>query len=197
MHNEEQLLTHFNFILGLKNAGFSMRQIAEDVNYKFNCKIEPRQLRYFIYKVKNKTIHSEYNNIIMFDTTRNAWDKNLNKFCVDFHGLLLTYKYLANLTDSEYIITPNNLINLVSNKEAIVYAKRILKLYQTNDEILIEQHGKCWPKQPEISITELLEKIHLSFNTEFNKMLIELHDLYINFLSTNPKGVHHAQTKNV
>ena len=49
MHNEEQLLTNFNFILGLKNAGFSMRQIAEDVNHKFNYNLESRQLRYFIY----------------------------------------------------------------------------------------------------------------------------------------------------
>lgn len=197
MYNEEQLLTHFNFILGLKNAGFSVRQITDDVNYKFNCHIEPRKLRYFIDKVNNKTIHSEYNNIIMFDTTRDAWDKNLNKFCVNFHGLLITYKHLSNLTDNEYIITPDNLINLVSNKEAILYAKRILKLYQINDEVLIDQHSKCWPKKPEINVAELLEKIYISFNDEFNQMLTQLHNLYLNFLSTSSKGIHYAQAKNV
>lgn len=197
MHNQEQLLTHFNFISGLKNAGFSMRQITEDVNQKFKCKIEPRRLRHFIDKVNNKTIHSEYNNIIMFDITRDVWDKNLSKFCFGLHGLLITYKNLANLTDNEYIITPDNLINLVSNKESLLYAKRILKLYHINDEILIDQHRKCWPKQPEINLVEALERIHLSFNDEFNEMLIRLHNLYLNFLLTNPTGGHNAQTKNV
>src|SRR3990167_5993734 len=99
MHNEEQLLTNFSFITGLKDAKFTLSTIAQHLNQQFKYTITPRQLRYFMDKVTRKAIHPEYNNIIMLDTSRDAWDKNLNRYCVDFHGLLITYKSLANLTD--------------------------------------------------------------------------------------------------
>lgn len=121
MQNVEQLLTNFNFIISLKNAGFTSTKIAQDVNSKLACNISPRQLRDLINKVNNKTIHIEYNNIIMFNHLHDAWDANLNNYCVNFHGLLITYKSSANLTDSAYIITPDNLIKLVSHKESLLY----------------------------------------------------------------------------
>lgn len=197
MQNVERLLTNFNLIIDLKNTGFSNVQIARDLSSKFACEMTPRQLRYFIDKVTAKRIHPEYNDIIMLDTTRDAWDKNLSKYCVDFHGLLITYKSLANLTDSNYIITPANLVKLISHQEPILYAKRILKLYDIPDRILLEEHKLLWAKVTEIDLPKHLNKIHQDFNTEFNNILIQLRELYIDFL-TNHEELHHANTtKNV
>ena len=185
MHNQEQLLTNFNFILGLQKAGFSSTEIARDINHKFACEISPRQLRYLIHRVHKKTIHNEYNSIIILDHLRDAWDRNLDNYCVDFHGLLVTYKCLACLTDAQYIITPDNLVNLVSNKESILYAKRMLKLYHIPDEACIEQHRHVWPKMPEINLSACLNKIHSNLNTEFNMMLNKLHNKYADFLTNH------------
>lgn len=64
MRNEEGLLSIYPAIFALMNAGFTIKQITEDVNQNLNIKITYRQLLYLIQRVTNKTIHKEYDNIV-------------------------------------------------------------------------------------------------------------------------------------
>lgn len=192
MKNEELLLSNYDLIFNLLSAGVGLQQITNDVNKYIGTQITYRQLRYLIYRVRNNSIHKEYDNIIMIDNLKDAWDTNLGKYCVDFHGLLITYKSAAYLTKSEYIITPNNLAT-ISGKESIIYAKRILKLYHISDAHLLQQHKVIYPKQPDINLTDLVYKINVGFNDDFARMLSDLHDHYINFLTNNIKGIIHAK----
>lgn len=192
MKNEELLLSNYDLIFNLLSAGVGLQQITNDVNKYIGTQITYRQLRYLIYRVRNNSIHKEYDNIIMIDNLKDAWDTNLGKYCVDFHGLLITYKSAAYLTKSEYIITPNNLAT-ISGKESIIYAKRILKLYHISDAHLLQQHKVIYPKQPDINLTDLVYKINVGFNDDFARMLSDLHDRYINFLTNNIKGIINAK----
>ena len=163
MKNEELLLSNYDLIFNLLNAGIELKQIVADVNNYLGTEITYRQLRYLIYRVRTNNIHKEYDNIIMIDHLKDAWDTNLSKYCVDFHGLLITYKSAVHLTNQEYIITPDNLTS-ISGKESVLYAKRILKLYHISDADILEQHKIKYPQYPEIDLFNLTAKIHVGFN---------------------------------
>lgn len=187
MKHKELLLSNYSFILELIKAGFQIRQITQDVNRKLDIQITQRQLQYLIDRVNNNTIHKEYDNIVLIDHTRDAWDTRLGEYCVEFHGLLITYKSAAYLTNPKYIITPDNLIT-VTSQESVIYAKRLLKLYHIPDADLLKQHKIIHPKQQDIDLANLTYKIRLEFNNEFARMLVDLRNRYVDFLSNNIKG---------
>lgn len=187
MKNEELLLSNYSFILKLRDAGLTIKETTKEVNQYLGTKINYLELTYLIRRVRNNKIHKEYNNIVLIDSMMDAWDTKLGEYCVDFHGLLITYKAAAHLTNPEYIITPENL-NSITGKESILYAKRILKLYHIADVYLLEQHKIIHPKQHDIDLTDLTYKIHVGFNNEFATMLIELRNRYVDFLTNNIKG---------
>ena len=184
MRNEEELLSNYPLIFALMNAGITIKQITEDVNQQLNTNVTYRQLLYLIHRVSNNTIHNEYNNIIVIDNMKDACDRKLGDYCVDFHGLLVTYKSAAHLTNSEYIIKPKNITTLYS-EASIIYAKRILKLYNISDVELLRQHKVIYPNTREINLTEKVDHLNKNFNNEFAAMLIELHNKYMNFITKN------------
>lgn len=184
MRNEEQLLSNYSFILELINTGFRIKQITQDINRCLGIKITERQLRYLIDRVRNNTIHKEYDNIVLISGLKDALDKNLGNYCVDFNGLLITYKSTAHLTNPEYIITSKNIMALYS-QQALLYAKRILKLYHISDINILQQHKSIYPEQLGIDFKKVVDSININFSNEFAKMLIELKNKYVNFLTTN------------
>lgn len=184
MRNEELLLSNYPFILELINAGHTIKQITQDVNKQFDTQITYRQLLYLIARVRNNTIHKEYDNITIIDNMKDAWDTKLGEYCVDFHGLLVTYKSAAHLTNPEYIITPQN-ITTVYSEQSVIYAKRIIKLYHISDIELLQQHKIIYPKGYEINLAEKVDHLNKNFNNEFAAMLIELRHRYIHFLTND------------
>lgn len=186
MKHEELLLSNYSWISGLLNSGVNVQQITQDLNQHLGIQITTRQLRYLIDRVNNKTIHKEYDNVVVIDGLMDAWDKKLGQYCVDFQGLLITYKSLAYLTKPEYIITGQN-ITTILGKDSLLYAKRILKLYHIPDMELLQQHKLVHPKQADIDLEKLTVKIHVDFNNEFATMLVELRNKYIQFMTNNIK----------
>ena len=184
MRNEEELLSIYPAIFALMNAGFTIKQITEDVNQHLNIKITYRQLLYLIERVTNKTIHKEYDNIVVIDNLKDASDKKLSDYCVDFKGLLVTYKSAAHLTNPEYIITPKNITTIYS-ETSVIYAKRIIKLYHISDAELLQQHKIIYPKTYEVNLSDTVNYLNNNFNNEFAAILIQLRDKYINFLAKN------------
>ena len=194
MQNQEILLTNYPLIHEMLNARFSLRQILEEVNTSLDAQITYRQLRYLIDRVRKGTIHSEYDNIIMIDILKDAGEKSLSRYCVEFHGLLVTYKSAAHLINTEYIITPDKLLTIY-DKETLLYAKRILKLYHIPDVVLVEQHQQQYPTRANINLNDFTGKIRVGFNNEFNTMLSELRKKYAYFLTNNLKEQLNAQKK--
>ena len=182
MRNEEELLSIYPAIFALMNAGITIKQITEDVNQCFNINVNYRQLLYLVERIKNNTIHKEYDNIVVIDNLKDAEDKKLNDYCIYFKGLLVTYKFAANLTNPNYIITHKN-IATISWKESLLYAKRILKLYHISDAELLKQHQILYPNSYKIDLTYEVDCINKNFNNEFAAMLIELRSKYLNFLA--------------
>lgn len=194
MQNQEILLTNYSLIHEMLNARFSLRQILEELNTSLEAQITYRQLRYIIDRVRKGTIHSEYDNIIMIDILRDFKHKNLSNYCIEFHGLWITYKSAAHLTSPEYIITPDNILTIY-NKEALLYAKRILKLYHIPDIVLLEQHQQNYPTRPDIDLDDFTYKIRVEFDKEFNTMLSNLRKKYVYFLTNNLKEQVNAKKK--
>ncbi len=194
MKNYERVLSNYDFILALLDAGFTIKELVNEINNKLHESFTYRELLYFIQKVRAKTIHKEYDNIILIDSMTGVMDANLSKYCVDFYGLLVTYKSASHLTNQQYIITPDNLLTIY-NKESLLYAKRILKLYHISDSVLLEQHKLNYPHQAEISLDNFMNKIYSDFNAEFNAMLANLRTRYVDFAKTdlrqfsNTKGI--------
>lgn len=186
MKNFEQLLSNYDFILNLLHAGLTVKQIAQEINSQLNISVTYTELLYLIKRVKANTIHREYDSIVMVDILKDASDKNLSNYCVEFHGLWITYKSAAYLTNPEYIITPGNILTLY-DKEALLYAKRILKLYHIPDIVLLEQHRQNYPTRPDINLDDFTVKIRVDFNDEFNTMLSNLRKKYVYFLTNNIK----------
>lgn len=184
MKNEEGLLSIYPAIFALMNAGFTIKQITKDVNQHLSIKITYRQLLYLIERVTNKTIHKEYDNIVVIDNLKDASDKKLSDYCVDFKGLLVTYKSAAHLTNPEYIITLKNITTIYS-ETSVIYAKRIIKLYHISDTELLQQHKIVYPKTREINLSNEVDYLNKNFNNEFASILIELRNKYINFLAKN------------
>lgn len=192
MQDYEQLLSYYDFILTWIDAGYSIKELVPEINNRLNTSVTYRQLQYLIHMVKSNTVHSEYDNISVIDGFRDAWDKNLIKYCVEFKGLLLTYKSAIHLTNLEYIITPNNLLTIY-DKEALLYAKRILKLYHIPDDILLEQHRQAYPDRPDINLKDFTYKIRVDFNDEFNIMLSNLRKRYLDFVQNHLRGLINAK----
>lgn len=182
MRNEELLLSNYPFILELMNAGHTIKQITEDVNKYLDANTTYRQLLYLINRVRDNTIHKEYDNIVIIDNMKDAWDKNLGNYCVDFHGLLITYKSAAHLTNPEYIITPENITTLYG-EESLIYAKRIIKQYHIPDVELLRQHKIVYPKGFVINLAQHVNNINNNLNAEFAAILTDLRHLYIKFLT--------------
>lgn len=90
MRNEEQLLSHYDVVLGLINAGFGVKQIAQDLHEHLDIQITQRQLRYLIDRVRNNKIHKEYNRIAVIND--DAFNVQLYEYCVYFKNLLITFK---------------------------------------------------------------------------------------------------------
>ena len=196
MKNFEQLLSNYDFILNLLHAGFTVKQITQEISSQLRISITYGELLYLIKRVKLNTIHREYDSIVMVDILKDASDKNLSNYCIVFHGLWITYKAAAHLTNSAYIITQANLLTIY-DKEALLYAKRILKLYHISDMVLLEQHKQKYPTRPDINLNEFTHKIHVSFNDEFNAMLSNLRKKYVHFLTNNLKEKANAKEKGI
>lgn len=190
MQNEELLLSNYDFIHKLLNAGFEIKDMVGEVNQHLQLKITYWQLVYFIRRVKAKTIHKEYDQLVAIDNLRDASDRNLNKYCVDFKGLLITYKSNTYLTNSEYIITSKNITTIYS-QNSLLYAKRLLKLYHVPDVELLQQHRAIYPNQLEIDVKKATDKINIDFNCEFATMLIELRKKYLHFITHNIRSNNH------
>jgi len=186
MKNYEKLLSNYEFIQRLITAGFDIKEIVSEVNKHLQLTITYDQLLYLIKKVKTNTIHKEYDSIIAVDNLKDAWDTKLSEYCVDFKGLLITYKAAAYLTNPEYIITPQN-ITTIHSQTSLLYAKRLLKLYHIPDRELLRQHKILFPNQPDIDLEKATVKIHVDFNNEFATMLSELRDKYIQFIKNDIK----------
>ncbi|MCX8514236.1 MAG: hypothetical protein ORN24_01560 [Burkholderiales bacterium] len=89
MKNYERVLSNYDFILALLDAGFTIKELVNEINSKLYESFTYRELLYLIQKVRAKTIHKEYDNIILIDSMTRIMDVNLNKYCVDFYGLLV------------------------------------------------------------------------------------------------------------
>ena len=196
MKDYEHLLSHYDFIVTLLDAGYLLKEIVQEVNSRLNTVVTYRQLQYLIYMVKSNTVHREYDNLIVIDGLQSSWDKLLTKFCVKFNGLLLTYKSAAHLINPAIIITPDNLLTVYS-KESLLYAKRILKLYHLPDDMLLEEHKQAYPDRPDINLNEFTGKIRVAFNNEFNKMLSDLRSKYVDFVKNHLKELINAKEKNI
>lgn len=184
MQNEEVLLSNYHFIYKLLNAGFEIKEIVEEIKQNLQLNVTYGQLVYLIKRVRAKTIHKEYDRIVIIEGLKDAIDTKLSEYCIDFKGLLITYKSTAHLTNADYIITSKNITKIYS-KNSLLYAKRILKLYHIADADLLQQHKVIYPNQPDIDLKKAVQKINLDFNNEFATMLLELRKKYINFISKN------------
>jgi len=196
MNDYEQLLSHYDFIVTLLDAGYSIKEIVAEVNSRLDTSVSYRQLQYLIHIVKSNTIHREYDTLVVIDGLRDAWDKNLRMYCVEFKGLLLTYKSAAYLTNPEYIVTPTNLLTVYGN-ESLLYAKRILKQYHIPDDVLLEKHKQAYPDQPNINLKNLTYKIRVDFNDEFNTMLSNLRKKYLDFVQNHLRELINAKEKSI
>lgn len=186
MKNYEHFLSNYDFIITLFDIGYSIKEMVDEVNDKLNANFTYRELLYLIKLIKTKAIHKEYNDIIIIDSITAKMDANLEKYCVDFHGLLLTFKSATQFTNQEYIITPDNILTIYA-KESLLYAKRILKLYHTSDTILLRQHKLNYPHLPEINLDELVHKINSTLEDDFSSMLASLRKKYIAFANGDLK----------
>jgi hypothetical protein len=178
------------------NVGFTIKQITGEINRVLDTNIIYRELLYLIKKVQSKTIHREYDRIIMMDSVNDTANTGFSRFCVNFKGLFITYKSVSNLIGTKHIIAPDNLAT-ISGKESLLYAKRILKLYHVPDADLLKKHKQNHPNQPDIDLTALMENIHISFTDEFNAMLSDLCKKYVHFITNNLKEKIDAKEANI
>lgn len=101
-------------------ARFEKINLNKDRHLKEMIKILP------LHKWLNPELNSFFSKYCRFDPQndtlvvglfeKDARDRSLGKYCVDFHGLLITYKSAVHLTNPEYIITPNNLMTVYSKE---------------------------------------------------------------------------------
>lgn len=189
MQYDEILLSNYYLIHDLSNAGYSIKEIVKEINAYLQLNVTYGQLLYLIKRVKANTIHKEYDRIVAIDNLKDAWDKKLSQYCVDFQGLLITHKSAVHLTNPEYILTPKN-ITTVFSKNSLLYAKRILKLYHISDAELLQQHKAIHPEQQDIDLKKVTDKIHVNFNNEFATMLTDLRSKYIQFITSGIKRSH-------
>ncbi len=196
MKDFEQLLSHYDYILTWLEAGYSIKELVAEVNSRLHTSVTYRQLQYLIQMVKSNTIHKEYDNIAVIDGLKDSWDNNLEKYCIEFKGLLLTYKSATYLTNPEYIITPDNLLTIY-DREAVLYAKRILKLYHISDSILLSKHMHNYPGGPNINLKDFTDKIYADFNDEFNTMLLQLRTKYLDFVENHLRELINAKEKSI
>lgn len=184
MHNQEYILSNYPLIYEMLNVGFSIKEITGELNRVLDTKISYREMVYLIRKVQKKSLHREYDRVVMVDSINDTTDNGFNRFCIDFNGLLITYKSASHLISSKLIITPDSLAT-ISNQESLLYAKRILKLYHVSDVSLVEKQRKIYPNQQNIDLEVCLDNIHRNFNNQFNALLTDLRKKYVHFITTN------------
>lgn len=184
MQNQEYILSNYPLIYEMLNVGFAIKEVTSELNRVLGTKVSYREMLYLIKRVQKRSIHREYDKVVMVDGINDTADNGFNKFCINFRGLLITYKSASNLFNPKLVITSDSLETL-SSQESLLYAKRILKLYYIPDVNLLEKQRKIYPNKPNIDLNACMDIIHINFNDEFNTMLSDLRKKYVHFITNN------------
>jgi hypothetical protein len=178
----QQLLTNIPLILELKKNGNSYQEIAQQLEDKLNIKTKAVIIKQTIYSIRKDTINKRYNDFVVIDGVKSSIDKTLDEYAVDFHGLLVTNKTaIRHMEHPEFIIDRKNIAS-IWDKESILYAKRLLKLYQIPDSELLNQHDLYHQKALPIDYSAVINQLHTEFDTEVNRLIADIKIKHSNYL---------------
>lgn len=178
----------------LRQSKLSYSKIVEIFEGSFNIKFNERGIINFIKRINAKTIHADFNNLILLSDLTGL--DELEKFTIEFHKLFVVHKSIMNMLPEvdfeEILITSDNLIKLLE-PEAMIYSKRLLRLYDIPDELLIQQQAEFLTVQP-IDLNQLQNDIHNNFHTESKQLMNDVIQNYVTFLTQNLAKVYKKET---
>lgn len=178
----------------LRQSKLSYSKIVEIFEGSFNIKFNERGIINFIQRINAKTIHADFNNLILLSDVTGL--DELEKSAVAFHKLFVVHKSIVNMLPKvdfeEIMITSNNLIKLLE-PEAMIYSKRLLRLYDIPDELLIQQQDELLTVTP-IDLTQMQDAIHNNFHTEAKQLMNDVIQNYVTFLTKNLAKVYKKET---
>jgi hypothetical protein len=178
----EVLITNLPLIKELKSS-LTYGEIVKVLEKNFNIKLTSQEIINFINRLSLK--HKEFDNLVLLSEVSRI--EELENFAIEFHKLFVVHKSIMNMLPEvdfeEIMITSNNLIKLLE-PEAMIYSKRILRLYDIPDELLIQQQDELLTVQP-INLTQMQNDIHHNFHNEAKKLMKDVIQNYVTFLTQN------------
>lgn len=178
----EVLITNLPLIKELKSS-LTYGEIVKVLEKNFNIKLTSQEIINFINRLSLK--HKEFDNLVLLSEVSRI--EELENFAIEFHKLFVVHKSIMNMLPEvdfeEIMITSNNLIKLLE-PEAMIYSKRLLRLYDIPDELLIQQQAEFLTVQP-INLTQMQNDIHHNFHNEAKKLMKDVIQNYVTFLTQN------------
>lgn len=188
----EVLITNLPLIKELKSS-LTYGEIVKVLEKNFNIKLTSQEIINFINRLSLK--HKEFDNLVLLSEVSRI--EELENFAIEFHKLFVVHKSIMNMLPEvdfeEIMITSNNLIKLLE-PEAMIYSKRLLRLYDIPDELLIQQQAEFLTVQP-INLTQMQNDIHHNFHNEAKKLMKDVIQNYVTFLTQNLAKVYKKEAK--
>ncbi|MBP9769102.1 MAG: hypothetical protein KBD32_05980 [Burkholderiales bacterium] len=160
-------------------------QILEN---NFNIKLTVQEVMNFINRVNSK--HSEFNNLILIRHVNGS--DELKNTAVEFHNLFVIHKSIKNrlpqIDFENIMITSENITELVE-PEAMIYSKRLLRLYDISDDVLIQQRQSTFGHE-DIDLIQIQNNIHNNFHTEAKQLMKDVIQNYVTFLTQRLTNVY-------
>lgn len=181
----EILITYLPLINQLRQSKLTYQRIASIFESEFNLNFTVQELMNFVKRDKSKTLHQEFDNLILIRHVNGL--QELKEVAVEFHKLFVIHKSIKNrlpqIDFEEIMINSQNLIELLE-PEAMIYSKRLLRMYDTPDELLIERQNEIISVK-QIDIKHIQDEIHANFTLESKQLMDSVVKNYVKFLTNN------------
>lgn len=183
MSKIEQIIDKYPTIIALQKANFTLVEICTFLKEKYSIDICYNSLCPTISKIKNKTIHSEYDRIILISSDYDSV-KIYEPYSIQFNGIWICFKDAPNIK-KEWIITEKKLISSIPDPIGLIYAKRFLKAYHITNELLLNKYTQHWNEEIFPHQLEKIKLISENIKIDYDKIITELKTKSLNYILGN------------
>lgn len=176
----EILLTNIPRILELKEIGLTYDEIADELNNEQGLSINSQIIRNILQRLKNNQIHKKYNNFVLFSIEEDFKSEFVRNGIIA-HDLFISTPALVRLFQIEHLaLTAKNYKQKITTEEGMLYAKRLLKEYETSDNELIDYLRLRMPSVKRVNYDLLIDELHESINRDVYEWIQTLKKYAVN-----------------
>lgn len=176
----EILLTNIPRILELKEIGLTYDEIANELNNEQHLSVNSQSIRNILQRLKNNQIHKKYNNFVLFSIEEDFVSDFVRNGIIA-HDLFISSPAIVKFFKLEHIaLTPKNYKHKITTEEGVLYAKRLLKQYETSDRDLIYYLRQKNPSIKNITYDLLIKELHTSLHKEVYEWIQTLKKYAVN-----------------